>query len=27
VNDAVRISLANNNAYVVFDENYVPSLA
>jgi len=27
VNDAVRMSLANNNAYVVFDEEWVPSLA
>lgn len=27
VNDAVRLSLANNNAYVKFDENWVPSLA
>ena len=27
VNDAVRMSLANNNAYVKFDENWVPSLA
>ncbi len=26
VNDAVRMSLANNNHYVIFDENYVPSL-
>jgi len=27
VNDAVRMSLANSNAYVVFDEGFVPSLA
>ena len=27
VNDAVRLSLANNNAYVKFDEQWVPSLA
>jgi D-galacturonate reductase len=27
VNDAVRMSLANGNGYVVFDENFVPSLA
>ena len=27
VNDAVRMSLANNNAYVKFDEEWVPSLA
>lgn len=25
MNDAVRMSLANNNRYVVFDENYVTS--
>ncbi len=27
VNDAVRMSLANNNAYVSFDENWTPGLA
>ena len=27
VNDAVRMSLANNNVYVKFDEKWVPSLA
>jgi len=27
VNDAVRMSLANNNAYVTFDENWTPGLA
>jgi hypothetical protein len=27
VNDAVRLSLANGNAYVVFDKDFNPSLA